>query len=159
MMKRILSIVMLVVCLLSMCAPIVAAEETTRYQLPIDPNNRYTDISDMDENNKQIFANEIAEGEKAKEGNKIIYIAILCVLLVVALVVLVISLKRASAENIDDEPQKKITDKKSVKGEEKTSDNKKKNSDKKALKDEEKDFDEESASEVKEKSAKDKSKK
>ena len=112
-MKRIISILVIVVCLFSVCAPSVVAEDTTRYQLEINPENRYTDISEMDDYNRQIFANEIAEADAAK-GNKLIYIVILCVLLVVAVVVLIVSLRRTDDENNEDDeksqpksPQKK----------------------------------------------------
>lgn len=109
-MKRIISILMVVVCLFSVCAPSVMAENTTRYQLEINPENRYTDISEMDDYNRQLFANEIAEADAAK-GNKLVYIAILCVLLVVAVVVLIVSLRRTADEyeENDEKPQTKAT--------------------------------------------------
>ncbi len=124
MMKKILSVFVVVICLLSACMPSVAAEDTTRYRLEINPENRYTDISDMDDYNRQIFANEIEETQN-KQGNKIIYIAFLCVLLVIALVVLVVNLKKASEENEEEEKKEIKTSLNNSKKKEKASDNKK----------------------------------
>lgn len=100
-MKRIVAVLLCVVSFCAMLIPAVAAEDTTKYKLEIKPENRYTNISEMDEYNKQIFGDEIEAGQE-KEGNKIIYISVLCVLLVVAVVVLVVSLKRVPPEDGED---------------------------------------------------------
>ena len=122
-MKRIIAVILCVVLFFSVMVPVVAAEGTTEFQLEINPENRYTDISEMDEYDKKIFANEIQETEQ-KDGNKIVYIVVLCVLLVVAIVVLIVSLKRVppeeSVDSVSDKNKKSAKD--SIKNEEKSDD-------------------------------------
>lgn len=105
-MKKIIVLLLCVIPMFSLMVPVYAEEETSEFdfQLEIDVNKRYTDISEMDEYNEEFFQDAF-EDEKIKESNKIIYIAILSVLLVIAVIVLIVSLRRVP--DAEDEVEKK----------------------------------------------------
>lgn len=76
--------------------PVSASEEV---QLPIDVNERYTDISYVDETN---ICGEIinSEADKELQSKKTVYIVVLLILLVVSIVILVVTLKRAKEDKL-----------------------------------------------------------
>ncbi len=95
-MKKIIAILLCLVTLGSFCVTACAVTQTeapTEFELEIDVEKRYTNISEMDDYHKT-FLDVETEEEETKESRKMIYITILCVLLVVAVVILVVSLKR-----------------------------------------------------------------
>lgn len=70
--------------------------ETTEFVLEFDVNKRYTDISDDTQTEEE------DDGETLRDPKKTAYIAVLCAVLAVAVVVLAVSLKRVpKEENID----------------------------------------------------------
>ena len=76
--------------------PVSASEEV---QLPIDVNERYTDISYVDETN--IYGEIInSEADKELQSKKTVYIVVLLILLVVSIVILVVTLKRAKEDKL-----------------------------------------------------------
>ncbi len=73
------------------------------FEFPIDVNERYTDISYVDETN--VFGEVVSDEEqKELESKKTVYIIVLSVLLVVSIIILIVTLKRAK----DDKLVKKI---------------------------------------------------
>lgn len=95
-MKKIIALLLCLVALGSLCVTACAVTETeteAEFELEIDVEKRYTNISEMDDYHKTFLDVETKE-EETKETNKMIYIGVLCVLLVVAVVILVVSLKR-----------------------------------------------------------------
>lgn len=95
-MKKLLCFVMSLVALLSLCAPCAVAANEADFQLTIDVNERYTDISDTVEGQDLFGYRQQEEKEKTTKRNT--YIAILSVALVIAVIVLVVCLKRVPKE-------------------------------------------------------------
>lgn len=105
-MKKIITLLLCLITLGSFCVTACAVTETetattVEFDLEIDVEKRYTDISDMDDYHKSLIDVEDEE-EDAKESRKMIYIVILSILLVVAIVILVVSLRRvpSAEENV-----------------------------------------------------------
>ncbi len=95
-MKKIIALLLCLVALGSLCVTVCAvteAETAAEFELEIDVEKRYTNISEMDDYHKT-FLDVETEEEETKETNKMMYIGVLCALLVVAVVILVVSLKR-----------------------------------------------------------------
>ncbi|MBO5895886.1 MAG: hypothetical protein J6Q83_01180 [Clostridia bacterium] len=95
-MKKIVALLLCFVALGSFCLPACAAAETNGnadFELEIDVERRYTDISEMDDYHKT-FLDVEDEEEEAKDSRKMIYIVVLIILLVVAVVIFIVSLKR-----------------------------------------------------------------
>lgn len=100
-MKKILSVLLCVIVLFSVCSfSAIAAEEnkkteeTTGLVLEIDVNKRYTDI--VEDTDGLVTS---LEDKKEISGNqKTVYIAILCAALIVSVVVLAVSLKKVPKE-------------------------------------------------------------
>ncbi len=95
-MKKLLCFVMSLVALFSLCAPCAVAAKEADFQLTIDVNERYTDISDTVEG-QDLFGYRHQE-EKEKTTKRNTYIAILSVALVIAVIILVVCLKRVPKE-------------------------------------------------------------
>ncbi len=108
-MKKIVALFISCVIALSLCVPCFAEEASAMpdFELEIDVNKRYTDISEMDEYD-EVYLDVEVEEEQAKESRKMVYITVLCVLLVVAIIILIVTLKRVPKE--DDEIQTTLTD-------------------------------------------------
>ncbi len=92
-MKKIVSIILCVFVLFTVCAPACFAEEL-EFELTIDVNKRYTDISMMEDDP---YLSQGSQAEK-DEQNKTLYIIILLVLLVISVCVLVFTLKKVPTE-------------------------------------------------------------
>ncbi|MBR5442081.1 MAG: hypothetical protein IKV44_03920 [Clostridia bacterium] len=113
-MKKIVALLLCFIVLGSFCVPACAAAETNAdsgFELEIDVEKRYTDISEMDDYHK-VYLDVEDEEEDAKDSRKTVYIVILCILLVVAIVILVVSLKRVPSidENSVDDVEKLVDD-------------------------------------------------
>lgn len=90
-MKKLFSVLLAVVLLCSILSVVASAEE---FQLTLDENNRYTDISYIDGDDAELLG---IDGDDDGVG-KTVYIAVLSVLLVIAIVVLIVTLKKAKIE-------------------------------------------------------------
>lgn len=90
-MKKTVSLILALVTLLSVFAPLCFAEE---FVFTLDENKRYTDISYVDEDERDLYFG----GDAPKGISKGSYIAILSVLLVIAVVVLVVTLRKGRIE-------------------------------------------------------------
>lgn len=95
--KRILAVFFSVLVIFTMCCPVALAVEEGELELTLDVNKRYTDISDEAVSDNLFLYGE--QEEKEKDAKRNTYIAILSVALVIAVVILVISLKRVPKED------------------------------------------------------------
>ncbi len=103
---KILSIIFAIIsCVSLFIVPVSASVE-----LPIDVEERYTDITYLDETN--VYGEVInAEEEKEMETKKTVYIVVLSVLLVISIIILIVTLKRAKDDKLLSE--KEVSDDKS----------------------------------------------
>lgn len=95
-MKKIISLLLCFILLGSLCITACAVTETeasAEFELEIDVEKRYTNISEMDDYHKT-FLDVEDEKEQTKESRKMVYIVVLSILLVVAIVILIVSLKK-----------------------------------------------------------------
>ena len=78
---------------------VVPVSATAEIEFTVDVNERYTDISYIDETNAY---GEIINSEEDEElqSKKTVYIAVLSILLVISIVVLVVTLKRAKEDKL-----------------------------------------------------------
>ncbi len=92
---KVLSIIFSVVSLvLLFIVPVSASVE-----LPIDVNERYTDISYIDETN--VYGEVVNDSEDEEiQSKKTIYIVVLSILLVISIVILIVTLKRAREDKL-----------------------------------------------------------
>ena len=98
---KVLSVVFAITSCISMfIIPVSASVE-----LPIDVEERYTDITYLDETN--VYGEVVnAEEEQELQTKKTVYIAVLSVLLVISIIVLIVTLKRAKDDKLlKDEPE------------------------------------------------------
>jgi len=94
---KILSILFAVVSCVSIFILPVSASGSV--ELPIDVNERYTDISYVDETN--VYGEVVTEEEQQElETKKTVYIAVLSVLLVISIIILIVTVKRAKEDKI-----------------------------------------------------------
>ncbi len=93
--RKIFSLILTFVVLLGVFVPVAYAEEDD-IELTIDVNKRYTDISYYDEVSDPLL--DLGAEREAKENRRNIYIAILVILLVVAIVVFVFTIRRVPDE-------------------------------------------------------------
>lgn len=78
---------------------IIPVSASVEIELPIDVTELYTDINYLDETN--VYGEVVTEDdEKELDTKKHIYIAILCVLFVVALIILIVTVKRAKDDKL-----------------------------------------------------------
>lgn len=112
MMRKMLVILMALLVVAGSCAPAALAADEPEFQLTIDVNERYTDISETIEG-EDVFGYRQKE-QKEKETKRNTFIAVMVAALVIAVVILVISLKRVpDEENIKiGKPETEKTDKK-----------------------------------------------
>ncbi len=95
--KKALAVLFSVLVLFTMCVPVAFAEaDEGELELTIDVNRRYTDIAEEAESDNLFLYGEKAEEEKNSKRNT--YIAVLSVALVIAVVILVLTLKRVPKE-------------------------------------------------------------
>ena len=95
--KKFLVILFSVLVLFTMCTPVAfAASEEGELELTIDVNERYTDIAEEAESDNLFLYGEIEEEEKNVKRNT--YVAVLSVALVIAIIILVITLRRVPKE-------------------------------------------------------------
>ncbi len=104
---KVLSIIFSVVSfVLLFIVPVSASVE-----LPIDVEERYTDISYLDETN--VYGEVVnAEEEQELQTKKTVYIAVLSVLLVISIIVLIVTLKRAKDDKLLKEETENNTEQK-----------------------------------------------
>ena len=95
--KRILAVFFSILVVFTMCCPLALAADEGELELTLDVNKRYTDISEEAESDNLFLYGEQAEKEKNTKRNT--YIAILSVALVVAVVILVVTLKKVPKED------------------------------------------------------------
>ena len=82
----------LIACASVFVIPVSASGE--EFYFPIDVEERYTDISYVDETN--VYGEVVTEEDTQElENKKTIYIAVLCVLLVISIIILIVTLKKA----------------------------------------------------------------
>ena len=87
------------------CVSLFILPVSASVELPIDVEERYTDITYLDETN--VYGEVIdAEEEQEMQTKKTVYITVLLVLLVISIIVLIVTLKRAK----DDKLVKEETD-------------------------------------------------
>jgi AraC-like DNA-binding protein len=95
---KIFSLVLALVSLTSLFVVPVSANGSG-FKFPIDVNERYTDISYVDETN--VFGEVVSDEEqKELESKKTVYIIVLSVLLVVSIIILIVTLKRAKDDKL-----------------------------------------------------------
>ena len=92
---KILSVVFAIIsCISLFIIPVSASVE-----LPIDVNERYTDISYVDETN--VYGEVVTEEEQQDlQTKKTVYIVILSILLVISIIVLIVTVKRAKEDRL-----------------------------------------------------------
>ncbi len=94
---KILSILFAVISCVSLF--IVPVSASGSVELPIDVNERYTDISYVDETN--VYGEVVTEEEQQElETKKTVYIAVLSVLLVISIIILIVTVKRAKEDKL-----------------------------------------------------------
>ena len=95
-MKKIVCLLLCVITLGSVVAPVCfASEKDEEIMITLDVNERYTDISEMNEDDPFLSKSEETLN---KERNKKVYIAVLVVLLLVSLCILLYTLKKVPSE-------------------------------------------------------------
>jgi len=87
------------------CVSLFIVPVSASVELPIDVEERYTDITYLDETN--VYGEVVnAEEEQELQTKKTVYIAVLSVLLVISIIVLIVTLKRAKDDKLlKDEPE------------------------------------------------------
>ncbi|MBE6752145.1 MAG: hypothetical protein E7556_06415 [Ruminococcaceae bacterium] len=94
---KILSILFAVISCVSLF--IVPVSASGSVELPIDVNERYTDISYVDETN--VYGEVVTEEEQQElETKRTVYIAVLSVLLVISIIILIVTVKRAKEDKL-----------------------------------------------------------
>ncbi len=89
---------------------IVPVSAGSSVELPIDVNERYTDISYVDETN--VYGEVVTEEEQQDlQTKKTVYIVILSILLVISIVILIITVKRAKEDRLFSEKEERETSK------------------------------------------------
>ena len=92
------------------CVSLFILPVSASVELPIDVEERYTDITYLDETN--VYGEVIdAEEEQEMQTKKTVYITVLLVLLVISIIVLIVTLKRAKEDKLLSE--KEVSDNKS----------------------------------------------
>ncbi len=97
MMKKCFSILIALIVLLGVLTPCTVAADEADFQLTIDVNERYTDISDTVEG-EDVFGYRTTQA-KEKETRRATYIAILSVALVAAVIILIVTVRRVPKED------------------------------------------------------------
>lgn len=95
--KRILAVFFSVLVVFTMCCPLALAADEGELELTLDVNKRYTDISDEAESDNLFLYGEQEQKEKDTKRNT--YIGVLSVALIIAVVILVITLKKVPKED------------------------------------------------------------
>lgn len=87
------------------CVSLFIVPVSASVELPIDVEERYTDITYLDETN--VYGEVINPEEEAElQTKKTVYIVVLSILLVISIVVLIVTLKRAKDDKLlKDEPE------------------------------------------------------
>lgn len=102
---KILSILFAVISCVSLF--IVPVSASGSVELPIDVNERYTDISYVDETN--VYGEVVTEEEQQDlQTKKTVYIVILSILLVISIIVLIVTVKRAKEDKLLPSEEKEI---------------------------------------------------
>ncbi|MGN0527139.1 MAG: hypothetical protein ACI4IF_06850 [Acutalibacteraceae bacterium] len=98
---KILSVLMCIIAFLGVLSPIaLAAEEATVMPFTVNPEKRVTDITELEEGENPF--NFTKQEKERKENRKTMYVAVLCVALVISVIVLVLSLRKIpDEENIE----------------------------------------------------------
>jgi hypothetical protein len=93
------------------CVSLFIVPVSASVELPIDVEERYTDITYLDETN--VYGEVInAEEEQDLQTKKTVYIAVLSVLLVISIIVLTVTLKRAKEDKLLKEETENNTEQK-----------------------------------------------
>lgn len=81
------------------CVSLFIVPVSASVELPIDVEERYTDITYLDETN--VYGEVVnAEEEQELQTKKTVYIAVLSVLLVISIIILIVTLKRAKEDKL-----------------------------------------------------------
>ena len=106
---KMLSVVFAIISCISLF--IVPVSASGSVELPIDVNEKYTDISYVDETN--VYGEVVnSEEEQELQTKKTVYIAVLSVLLVISIIVLIVTLKRAKEDKLLKEETENNTEQK-----------------------------------------------
>ena len=93
------------------CVSLFNVPVSASVELPIDVEERYTDITYLDETN--VYGEVInAEEEQELQTKKTVYITVLSVLLVISIIVLIVTLKRAKEDKLLKEETENNTEQK-----------------------------------------------
>ena len=93
------------------CVSLFIVPVSASVELPIDVEERYTDITYLDETN--VYGEVInAEEEQDLQTKKTVYIAVLSVLLVISIIILIVTLKRAKEDKLLKEETENNTEQK-----------------------------------------------
>ena len=93
------------------CMSLFIVPVSASVELPIDVEERYTDITYLDKTN--VYGEVInAEEEQDLQTKKTVYIAVLSVLLVISIIVLIVTLKRAKEDKLLKEETENNTEQK-----------------------------------------------
>lgn len=102
---KMLSVVFAIISCISLF--IVPVSASGSVELPIDVNEKYTDISYVDETN--VYGEVVTEEEQQElETKKTVYIVILSILLVISIIILVVTVKRAKEDKLLPSEEKKL---------------------------------------------------
>lgn len=102
---KMLSVVFAIISCISLF--IVPVSASGSVELPIDVNEKYTDISYVDETN--VYGEVVTEEEQQElETKKTVYIAILSILLVISIIILVVTVKRAKEDKLLPSEEKEL---------------------------------------------------
>ena len=94
---KVLSIIFTILSCVSLF--IVPASAGMEFELPIDVDERYTDIEYEEEDETNVYGEIIdEEAQKELETKKTIYIIVLVVLLIISIIILIVTIKRAKNE-------------------------------------------------------------
>ncbi len=94
---KILSVIFAIISCASLFILPVSASASV--ELPIDVNERYTDISYVDETN--VYGEVVTEDEQQElQTKKTVYIVVLSVLLVISIIILIVTVKRAKEDKL-----------------------------------------------------------
>ena len=93
------------------CVSLFIIPVSASVELPIDVEERYTDITYLDETN--VYGEVVnAEEEQELQTKKNVYITVLSVLLVISIIVLIVTLKRAKEDKLLKEETENNTEQK-----------------------------------------------
>ena len=105
-MKKIIALLLCILAFCSVITPVCLAAEDEEIRITLDVNERYTNISEIDDDDPYLGK---SEETLQKDKNKKVYIAVLVILLVISLGILVYTLRKVPSEKgIEEKDTKKL---------------------------------------------------